>query len=31
MTERVREILSWYAGSNPGVLKFLCITLCLKQ
>lgn len=23
MTERVREILSWYAGSNPGVLTNL--------
>lgn len=23
MTERVREILSWYAGSNPGVLANL--------
>jgi fructose-bisphosphate aldolase, class I len=23
MTERVREILSWYAGSNPGVLSNL--------
>ena len=23
MTERVREILSWYAGSNPGVLNNL--------